>query len=61
MERSGGELRKARGRCAAWRLLESTRKINVVGKKSAEMPGKPGDSDELAWFRQIALLYIINT
>jgi hypothetical protein len=33
MKRSGGELRRARGRCAAWRLFGSTRKINVVGKK----------------------------
>ena len=60
MKRSSGELRKARGRCAAWRLLESTRKIKTLGKKFGERPGKPGDSEELVSFRQIALLYIIN-
>ena len=61
MERSGGELRRARRRCAARRLLESTRKINVEGKNSAERRGKPDDSEELGSFGQIGLLYIYNT
>jgi hypothetical protein len=44
-----------------WRLLESTREINAVGKKSTDRPGKPGDSGELASFRQIVLLHIYIT
>ena len=41
-------------------FLESTIKINMLGEKSVEGPGKPNDSEELALFRQIALLYIID-
>ena len=36
-------------------FLESTRKINIVGKKFVERPRKLGDSEELVSFRQIGL------
>ena len=36
---------------------ESTRKINILGKKFGERPGKPGDSEELASFWEIALFH----
>ena len=38
-------------------FLESTRKINIVGKKSVDRPGKPGDCEELASFWEIALFH----
>ena len=39
--------------------LKIYKKINIVAKKSAETPEKPDDSEELASFREIALLYSV--
>ena len=49
------------GALRRWTSLRICKKINAVGKNSAERPGKPGNSKELGSFCQIRHFYILYT